>query len=203
MRGYGFVAVPPVDEAKVAKILHRLGDEPQRWLRVQVGPDEPPRTILLRFGRAADGRIIVTGVFIGAEEREVTARSLRQLPLAHLIAFARSGQPRLLNWWLAQGLATSTERVVRAGPPGPKGHPREFFEQIAEQYRRALEEAPSTPVKWLALEVKTREDKPTPESTVRRWLQRCRDMGLLGPSMPGKSGEAPAASTGKERRKGR
>src|SRR5207245_2803072 len=103
-------------------------------------------------------------------------------------------QAQLLNFWLEQGLASRSERVLRVGQPGPKGHPRAFFEELARLYRRALEEAPSTPVKWLALEVKT------PESTVRRWLQRCRDMGLLGPSMPGKSGEAPAPRKGKGRK---
>jgi hypothetical protein len=202
-RGYSVVAIPPIDEAKVGKILRPLVGDRKHWLLVQVGPDEPPRSVLLRFGRAADGRIVVTGMVIAAEEREISARSLRQIPLAHILSFARSEQPRLLRWWLEQGLATRSERVLRAGQPGPKGHPRAFFEQIAGHYRRALEEAPTTPVKWLAQQVRTPEGEPTPESTVRRWLQRSRDMGLLGPSMPGKSGEAPAPIKGKGRRKGR
>jgi len=29
------------------------------------------------------------------------------------------------------------------------------------------------------------------DATVRRWVQRARDKGLLGPSIPGKAGEEP------------
>jgi hypothetical protein len=36
---------------------------------------------------------------------------------------------------------------------------------------------------WLGREV--------PEPTTRRWVQRARDMGLLGVSRPGKAGEKP------------
>ncbi len=29
-------------------------------------------------------------------------------------------------------------------------------------------------------------------STLRRWVQRAREMGLLGPAVPGKAGECPS-----------
>jgi hypothetical protein len=34
-------------------------------------------------------------------------------------------------------------------------------------------------------------EREVPEPTARRWVQRARDMGLLGASRPGKAGEKP------------
>ena len=60
--------------------------------------------------------------------------------------------------------------------------PREE-DQVAEAYRAALVTDPHHPIKRLA------EQYHASEATVRRWVQRPRDMDLLGESAPGRAGE--------------
>jgi hypothetical protein len=67
--------------------------------------------------------------------------------------------------------------------PGPKGHPPEHYERVAAAYRQALISHPRSPMRALA------EQLHASDATVRRWVQRARDKGLLGPSVPGKAGE--------------
>src|SRR5437870_5311894 len=42
--------------------------------------------IMARLGRAPDGRLACTGLLVGDEHHEVTARGLRRIPIAQLIA---------------------------------------------------------------------------------------------------------------------
>jgi hypothetical protein len=75
---------------------------------------------------------------------------------------------------------------VRMARPGPAGHSRAHFEQVAAEYRAALKRRPRAPIAAL------RDQYPgVSESTLRRWTQRARDMGLLGPSRSGRAGEHP------------
>jgi len=169
--------------------------------------DRLPFPVAMAVGRSPDGRLICTGLLIanldfpavydpppdapewyGSQRIEVTSRSLRQLPLPELLgsitALRDDPQGRALFreiFRLADDLpATPRHR------PGPKGHPRSHFEQVAEAYRTALAQAPQAPIKALA------EQYQYSEATVRRWVQRARDMGLLGASTPGRAGEGPA-----------
>jgi hypothetical protein len=57
---------------------------------------------------------------------------------------------------------------------------------LSQAYRAALVHAPQAPIKALAGQLYRSE------ATVRRWVQRARDMGLLGSSTPGRAGEGPA-----------
>lgn len=142
--------------------------------------------VAIRAARLPDGRLVCTGLALGVlnadvdadvladnAEREITARDLRAIPLSQLLT---GGGGRFL------GLVSADYSGLRARP-GPTGHPREHFEGVAEAYRRALVESPRSPVKWLTQELHLSD------ATVRRWLRRCRDMGLLGESTPGRPGE--------------
>ena len=60
--------------------------------------------------------------------------------------------------------------------PGPDGWDHEHFERVAAAYRKALTTHPGGPVRALVAQM------GRSEATVHRWLQRCRDMGLLGPT---------------------
>ena len=161
-----------------------------------------PYPVQIRLGRAADGRLICTGLKAAvpldhetAADFEVTARSLREIPLTRILtAFAakmdepstRAFQARLFPSWHLESLAVPFARPpVR---PGPKGHPRSFFEGLAKAYERALLETPRCPTKTLAATMGYSEPQ------VHRLVQRARDMGLLGESMPGKPGSKPAHS---------
>jgi lipocalin len=54
---------------------------------------------------------------------------------------------------------------------------------LSNKYRAALEAEPRAPTKWLA------ERMYVSLPTARRWIQRARDLGYLGASIPGKAGE--------------
>lgn len=171
-------------ESKVAALAR------DNWITVRHSGQD----VTVRIGQAPDGRYIVTGVILGLDgPREITARGLRAIPLADLLtavareaAKAQQGEPMPIgNVALALPgiLAEPYERPkVR---PGPKGWPPEHFERVAEAYRSALQRTPRSPIRTLAKELNASDP------TIHRWLQRCRDMGLLGSSRPGKAGEYP------------
>jgi hypothetical protein len=185
-------------------VLHVKGIE-HNWIAFH--DDRLPFPVAISVGRSPDGRLICTGLLIanldfpavydpppgapewfGSQRVEVTARSLRELPLAELLgsitALRDDPKGRALFreiFRLADDLSALPRRR-----PGPKGYDRAHFEQVAEAYRAALVHAPQAPIKALAGQLYRSE------ATVRRWVQRARDMGLLGSSTPGRAGEGPA-----------
>lgn len=170
------------------------------WIRVEGGDLSQPA--LVRLGRSPEGALVCTGLLLGAEGRhEVTARGLRDIRLAEVVsALAATAQrarrvrkplPResdSINAFYRALIGTALDDGPLAAPPklrpGPRGHPREHFKAVAERYRRSLLLQPRAPIKALALELNASE------ATVRRWVQRARDMGFLGHSVMGKAGEA-------------
>jgi hypothetical protein len=166
---------------------------------------DAPFPVVMRLGRSAEGQVVCSGLILGAARQddpragvqrglassEISATSLRQIPLGLLLDELSRRQPS--SFFLAR--LPEFQRPTRLGP---RGIPADKLAEVADLYRRALKERPSAPVRWMAQQILGPTGKPTPEVTVRRWLQRCRDLGLLGPSIPGKAGEQP---TQKRRRR--
>jgi Winged helix-turn-helix DNA-binding len=134
--------------------------------------DDLPYWIFYRVDRGPEGRPIITDILIRAQAgAEITARGWRQIPVGRLIPAAELAA---VGWHESVALRRSKDLSDR-----------EWFETIAVAYRNAYAANPHTPVKELASRV------GRSEGTVRRWLQRCRDMGLLRPAPPGRAGERP------------
>jgi hypothetical protein len=156
-----------------------------RWIGVR--DDTLPAPLLVRLGTSREGRLVCTGLILGdAEPKELTARGLRSIPLAQIVAMLAQEAGDEGFW--AGALAGMIRRRAEPyqGPqtrPGPKGHPADHYEQVAAAYRQALVDHPRAPMKALAAQLHVSD------ATVRRWVQRARDKGLLGPSVPGKAGE--------------
>jgi hypothetical protein len=176
-------------------------DNPEEIVRLLVGGEKMvavrghglPFPVSLVPGRAPDGRLACKLLLVGGNVTEVTATSLRALPLGEIVdELSRQYAPSA-----REGLAPLWFRPTRLGP---HGIPRERLAQVAQLYRRALDEQRGAPVRWLCEHITGPNGKPTPEPTVRRWLQRCRDLGLLGPSIPGKAGEQPRSGPRRRRR---
>lgn len=179
----------------------KLGQD--AWHRV-IGEGLPAAGVYVRFGHASDGRLACLGVHVGAPggDAEVTATDLRRIPLAAVLGDAAA---YLTGEAASDPLEKAIMRkmagdvlVQHATPLGPRTRssrlPAEHFERVAGQYRAALVAAPGRPIQYLS------ERSNTPEPTLRRWVQRARDMGLLGASTPGKAGEvAPAKRTRRKR----
>jgi hypothetical protein len=137
-----------------------------------LGGDLP---LAFQVGTAADGRLVCTGLLIGWNEprAEVTARALRNIRLGEILGDlvpmgARA--PTAKGRKAARALVTDAPRA-RTRRPGPAGHPREHYEQVAKLYKEAGKRR--APVKWVA------EQMDASPATVHRWLQKCREDGLL------------------------
>lgn len=157
-----------------------------------------PFPVYATFGESETGKLVVTGLLLGAEPGDtvpITAQALRRIPVAELTdsftrtarRLAESGDP------LAAALA---EQMRAPGYRGPRAHPGrrglgdEYYRHVAELYREAVRRDPREPTKTLAGWLARRERREIPMSTVRRWLQEARRRGFLGDSLTGKAGEA-------------
>jgi hypothetical protein len=187
----------------------------REWVSVTISetPGLPSR-MLVRVEAAPDGRLICTGLILAATgnpapkvvidrrpegELEVltgrpgprsaiSARGLRKLPLAHILA-GLVFDPTVLEQWRQLGIVGQNARPrVR---PGPKGHSPGHYSAVIAAYRRALQEAPASPVKRLAELWPTPEGKPTPEPTIRRWLKVTRETYGLEPASRGRPRQQP------------
>jgi len=160
--------------------------------------DDLPFPVLMSFGRAADGRLVCTGLVAGAmvdAPAEITSRSLREIPLSRLLSAVvhLKDDPDFGGFYKAVlDLADDVGDLPRSRP-GPDGYDRKHFEQVAAAYREALGVTPRGPMGELARRL------GVSKATARRWVQRARDMGLLGASQPGRAGEKPEINPAKEK----
>jgi len=158
--------------------------EPERWFQVDMGD----RFIWVRLGQTDEGRLILTGLLLGAdEEKEITSRGLRGI-----------GWDKVLEYAANFGLHEQRRKGMRDWPfkparvVGAKRLPREHFERVAQAYRVAVQRDPRAPIPQLAAVF------ATSLPTMARWVAKCRSMGLLGPAIRGRAGEKP---TPKRRKK--
>jgi len=122
-----------------------------------------------------------------ADFRTLDGGRTYRLPPAMSYSGTRKSRPPLDQ--LVPGLAPDLP------PAGPRirgqALPPAHFEMVAAEYRLALESRPQAPMQQLIRRLEDWKGYPVPEPTARRWVQRARDMGLLGPSRPGVAGEYP------------
>jgi hypothetical protein len=190
-------ATAPGSRASWRALLERAGEaaeaviagggDPAEVTRAAPWEPEPGQDVAVRFGRAPDGRLIVTGLIVGLEgEREITSRHLRSIPLGRYLeaakALARDDDR------LSEGHPWKGVFQPRARPAMPVARGRrktitpEFLAGVAKRYREVCR-VTDKPIRQLA------EEYSVSEATIRRWHQRARDRGLLGPAPPGKAGE--------------
>jgi hypothetical protein len=163
------------------------------------GTGSTPYPVVLKLGRSEDGQVIGSGMILGgnvveSSQGQVTAGSLRSIPLGLILDELSRGLAKGAPWLSKISLRSRPTRL------GPRGIPIDRLREVAQLYRRALASRPSAPVKWMSEQIRGPEGRPTPTVTVRRWLQRCRDLGFLGPATPGKAGERPTKARRTKRR---
>jgi transposase-like protein len=190
-----------------SELLMRLKGLEHNWVGFRGG--DLPFPVAMSLGRSPDGRLICTALYIGdldvgadydppadapewygSEPIEVTARSLRELPLAALLGSieALRDDPKGRAFFREVFRLADDLPALPRRRPGPEGYDRAKFEEVAEAYRACLALAPRAPVKVLAKRLQVSE------ATARRWVRRARDMGLLGASTPGRAGEGPVGA---------
>ena len=171
--------------AEVARALPS-GDAPGAyWTKVEGG--NLPWPILIRLG-ITEGRLVVTGLLAGAQDEvELTSRALRGISIPQVtqaIATAASKPGGSGEIATALFLETAAPRPRPRPRPGPRGYDKGHFRDVvAPAYRGALRRQPRSPMTAAAAALNTTLP------TARRWVQRARDLGYLGPSPLGKAGE--------------
>jgi hypothetical protein len=166
--------------------------EEARWWRVSETPPLPFE-LRVRIGQAG-GRLVCTGLRVDTgegPETEITARALREIQLPEILR--QFGERWYEDPAFARALGidppqATTRPASQQARLGRRPYGREHFEHIAALYRDAIIAAPDNPYAY----IKDREFRSLP--TIRRWVQRARDMGLLGAAVPGKPGELAVAS---------
>ncbi|GAA4066346.1 hypothetical protein [Agromyces indicus] len=166
------------------------------WLAVDDTEGDAGR-LFVRVAEAADGRLVITGLHMSGEG-EITANTLRAIqPAAILrtIAWRESGvaPPRSVGEigptglarfeGVADELATVAEATEQTGDEsrrGRRGPTRDKLVRLAETYRRHLRADPRDPVAATLREL-ARGGLPIARATAYRWLDRCRELGLLDP----------------------
>jgi hypothetical protein len=136
-------------------------------------------TVDVRIGQHADGRLGITGLAVGADApADVTARSLRQIPVTALLEQLERIRDRTPALDELFGRAPALERP---DPRGRRGIPAEFYAQVAEVYRRAAAQTPAgrSPLRAFRRRFADAKGRTISEATARRWIQRARDMRLL------------------------
>ena len=158
--------------------------EPERWFQFDMGDN----FAWARLGQTDEGRLILTGLFLGADgETEITSRGLREirwdkvLELAANMGLHQARQPGHRKWPFKPAQVVGAKRL-----------PREHFERVAQAYRVAIERDPRAPIPQLAAVF------ATSLPTMARWVAKCRSMGLLGPAIRGRAGEKPTTKRGKK-----
>ena len=158
--------------------------EPGRWFQVDMGDS----WIWVRLAQADDGRLILTGLLLGADdETEITSQGLREIRWGKVLEYAANfglHQQRL------QGMRDWPFKPAQV--VGARRLPEEHFERVAQAYRVAIERDPRAPIPQLAAVF------ATSLPTMARWVAKCRSMGLLGPAIRGRAGEKPTTKRGKK-----
>jgi len=146
--------------------------------------------VLVRLGKAPDGRMVCTGLVIGAfDEQEITARGLRDLPLVQFLShIGHWKEVREESGAFSKGFKRYAPKLSR----GPQGLPAAHFERIADLYRIALKRQPRAPLKAMReLLAKDKGGYVPSDSTIHGWIRQARQRGLLGQAIAGKAGEKP------------
>jgi hypothetical protein len=171
------------------------------WASYRV--DDQP-TLSVRFQRTADGRRLAPVELYLAPGHEITARSLRELPLARLEIEVNTLDPEIAEHFLhwldtpipgpREALAAAIPRTRERSPAslrkralivmphdhrGP--HPDEFYQGIARVYGRLAAET-AKPAVVIA------EANDVPLTTVHRWVKEARQRGHLPPTTKGRRG---------------
>jgi hypothetical protein len=134
----------------------------ERWITLRDG--DLPCQIQVRLGRQQAGRLICTGMQVGAadgeEEYEVTKSMLRAIPWANVMTFIRDAVGGVSEWdWMTMRLgghpsageamgATAKRLSVRRGR---KGLEEETLRGTAEAYAQAIAEGNTRPLAFVAV----------------------------------------------------
>lgn len=159
-------------------------------IRIRVEVDRERRLVCTEMRL---GGVPLVGDQEGADAVELTTRGLREVRINEILAelvsaLARDRELKMPETQRLQReqdfafvLGERTTHQLDSRHVGRRGHPPEFYEEVAALYRAS---GAIKPVKRIA------EHFVVEDATARRWVRRARELGFLGKAIPGKAGEA-------------
>lgn len=108
---------------------------------------------------------MLTALYVERNGQELSARSLRELQLRPLLG--QLGQLIRFN---------AEEAPLRPARPGPAGHGKAHWRRVWKLYQQAQRAGVRSHIKWMRDEW----SPPVPDATMRRWVQRARQMHEAG-----------------------
>lgn len=137
------------------------------------------------FDRAGSGG--PAAVRVDWRDGTLTPTALQRFPWSKWLAIAdacirtRGEDPTALMAAAAPAMGIKLAAPPRKRP-GVRGHPREHYEKVAARYLELRRTGEAAPAKAIA------DEWHYSENTVRGWVRRCRELGLLPPGRPGRAG---------------
>jgi hypothetical protein len=169
---FGYTPIAMSRTRKVLNVYHGSQLRLASYTWYDAGVPGYPHQVLVCLGEAEDGRLVCTGLVIDPKENlEIPSRLLRDIRLGDFVTFAASAA-KVVPVGRVLG---ATRHRVRRSRPGPDGYPAKFYKDVAGAYRDAVRSHPRTPVLRLMSELRCSE------ATAHRYLNRCRELGLLDP----------------------
>lgn len=169
------------------------------WVTVEQHKGKLVEKVLVRVKPDTSGRYLVRELYLFDNGAPITAARLRAVRVAAIESLlnlpeykaaieARINLVDAIDLAAEAGsFATTTSPRRRSRPlvaPEGRGYSDEFYAQVAENYKEALERGSKRPVEAIAAEARP----PVPRSTAGRWVKEARRRGHLGPAQPGKAG---------------
>lgn len=142
-----------------------------------------PCPLQIRVGVWTDGTLACTGMKLGVEvddelraDWRVTASALRKVPLEQiLVAYAESYRETATvspEWFPAELQRVHMPTFVTPKPrPGLKGHPDDFYADVARRYLDAKKVYPQGTFRELTRELNEESGERRAVPTVRRWVE--------------------------------
>lgn len=142
-----------------------------------------PYPVQIRVGLWEDGTPACTGLKLGVqyddellEDWRITARSLRQIPLEQILVEYAAKYREMIEvtpeWFPPELRRAHMAPFVAPKPrPGIKGHPDDFYADVARRYIEARKVYPQGTYRELTREFNEESGERRGEGTVRRWVK--------------------------------
>lgn len=171
-----------------------MSGDPDGWMSAPI----PQGTVHVRVRRRADGRLVITDLYLNATE--ITSAVLRDISMARLDAAVNMAQIRALTGdepaadapeptlaelrsrapvWTKKKAKPPRRRKPLTRPDGTD--PAVFYRQVAEAYQEYVvhTRAPATRIA---------QEADVPVTTAHRWIREARRRGFLPPARKGRAG---------------
>jgi hypothetical protein len=134
--------------------------------------------------------LAVSSITLEPEDGDRVTSSMLRLRLDEIVGAARADLLDRAQWrtLMGQEAPVSAPERPRRGRPG---RPEAFYRRVAETYLELVDNGERPLLARLAAALAEPGRQPPQRETVKRWVRRCRELGLLSGALPGRPGAVP------------